>query len=126
MVRLLLVAAQKTMVDSLVTAALGAKLEPMGLDLVPFAMVRAVGATGAGWTSRRAAARRSWTWARTSPTSSSIPPERRGSSGSSLRGRDITGDRRGLSVEDEVAERLKRGELVEESPPRPSRRTRSR
>ena len=48
MVRLLLVAAQKTMVDSLVTAALGAKLEPVGLDLVPFAMVRAVGSTGAG------------------------------------------------------------------------------
>ena len=48
MVRLLLVAAQKAMVDALVSAALGAKLEPVGLDLVPFAMVRAIGATGAG------------------------------------------------------------------------------
>ena len=48
MLRLLLVAAQKVMVDTLVAAATNAKLEPMGLDLVPFAMVRAVGATGAG------------------------------------------------------------------------------
>ena len=48
MLRLLLVAAQKSMVDALVSAALGAKLEPMGLDLVPFAMVRAVGSTGVG------------------------------------------------------------------------------
>ena len=41
MLRLLLVAAQKAMVDTLVTSATNAKLEPMGLDLVPFAMVRA-------------------------------------------------------------------------------------
>jgi type IV pilus assembly protein PilM len=45
MLRLLLVAAQKAMVDTLVAAATGAKVEPIGLDLVPFALVRAVGAT---------------------------------------------------------------------------------
>src|ERR671922_51297 len=48
MVRLLLVAAQKAMVDTLVAAATSAKLEPLGLDLVPFALVRSVGAVGAG------------------------------------------------------------------------------
>nr|MBA3364055.1 pilus assembly protein PilM [Actinomycetota bacterium] len=48
MLRLLLVAAQKAMVDTLIAAATGAKLEPVGLDLIPFALVRAVGATGAG------------------------------------------------------------------------------
>jgi len=48
MVRLLLVAAQKAMVNQVVQAALGAKLEPLGLDLVPFALVRAVGDAGVG------------------------------------------------------------------------------
>ena len=43
MLRMLLVAAQRGMVDQMVAAALDAKLEPMGLDLIPFAMVRAVG-----------------------------------------------------------------------------------
>ncbi len=37
MLRLLLVAAQRVMVDQIVSAALKAKLEPVGLDLVPFA-----------------------------------------------------------------------------------------
>ncbi|HSH33952.1 MAG TPA: pilus assembly protein PilM, partial [Actinomycetota bacterium] len=48
MLRMLLVAAQRQMVDTVVSAATGAKLEPVGLDLVPFAMVRSVGTTGVG------------------------------------------------------------------------------
>jgi type IV pilus assembly protein PilM len=43
MLRMLLVAAQKVMVTATVDAAEGAHLEPVGLDLVPFALVRAVG-----------------------------------------------------------------------------------
>jgi len=43
MLRILLVAAQKTMVSSLVETALAAKLEPVGVDLVPFALLRSVG-----------------------------------------------------------------------------------
>src|SRR5512132_4012810 len=42
MIRILLVAAQRAMVDQVVQAALAAKLEPVGLDLVPFALVRAI------------------------------------------------------------------------------------
>jgi type IV pilus assembly protein PilM len=43
MVRILLVAAQKTMIQQIVAAAELAKLRPVGLDLVPFAIVRSVG-----------------------------------------------------------------------------------
>ena len=43
MLRILLVAAQKAMVNSLVETALAAKLEPVGVDLVPFALLRSVG-----------------------------------------------------------------------------------
>jgi type IV pilus assembly protein PilM len=43
MVRILLVAAQKTMIQQIVQAAEAAKLRPVGLDLVPFAIVRSVG-----------------------------------------------------------------------------------
>jgi len=43
MVRLLLVAAQKTMIQQIVQAAEAARLRPVGLDLVPFAIVRSVG-----------------------------------------------------------------------------------
>jgi type IV pilus assembly protein PilM len=43
MLRMLLVAAQRTMVDQVVQSVTGAGLEPMGLDLIPFALVRAVG-----------------------------------------------------------------------------------
>jgi type IV pilus assembly protein PilM len=43
MLRILLVAAQKSMVSSLVETALAAKLEPVGVDLVPFALLRSVG-----------------------------------------------------------------------------------
>jgi type IV pilus assembly protein PilM len=45
MLRLLLVAAQRTMVGSLIEAVTAARLEPAGLDLVPFALIRSVGAT---------------------------------------------------------------------------------
>ncbi len=48
MLRMLLVAAQRTMVESVVEAASQAKLEPLGLDLVPFAIVRSVGTDDAG------------------------------------------------------------------------------
>jgi type IV pilus assembly protein PilM len=48
MIRIMLVAAQRVMVDAVVAAAEGAKLDPIGLDLVPFALVRAVGATDTG------------------------------------------------------------------------------
>jgi type IV pilus assembly protein PilM len=115
MLRLLLVAAQKAMVDTLIAAVTSAKLEPMGLDLVPFAMVRAVGATGAGMelestggeavvdvgahvTNIVVHAAGETRFVRILPSG----------------GRDITvAIARGLSVEDEVAERLKRGEAVE-------------
>jgi type IV pilus assembly protein PilM len=43
MVRILLVAAQKGMIQQIVHAAEAAKLRPVGLDLVPFAIVRSVG-----------------------------------------------------------------------------------
>ena len=112
MLRLLLVAAQKAMVDTLVASATAAKLEPLGLDLVPFALVRAVGAVSAG-----------------------MDLEERGGeaivdvgahvtnivvhSGGETRfvrilpsgGRDVTNAiARALSIDEEAAERLKRGE----------------
>lgn len=113
MLRLLLVAAQKAMVDTLVAAATSAKIEPMGLDLVPFALVRAVGATGAGMelemtggeavvdvgahvTNIVVHAAGETRFVRILPSG----------------GRDITlAIARGMSVEDDVAERLKRGDL---------------
>jgi type IV pilus assembly protein PilM len=120
MLRVLLVAAQRVMVDALVNAAIGAKLEPIGLDLVPFAMVRAVGTSDAGMdleetgdeavidigahvTNIVVHARGSTRFVRILPSG----------------GRDITtAIARGLGVEDEVAEQLKRGETVEmENPP---------
>jgi type IV pilus assembly protein PilM len=45
MLRLLVVAAQRQMVDSLVAAAVKGRVEPVGVDLVPFALVRSVGNT---------------------------------------------------------------------------------
>jgi len=119
MLRLLLVAAQKVMVDTLVAAATSAKLEPMGLDLVPFALVRAVGATGAGMelettggeavvdvgahvTNIVVHAAGETRFVRILPSG----------------GRDITlAIARGMSVEDDVAERLKRGDVGDEQMP---------
>jgi type IV pilus assembly protein PilM len=43
MLRLLVVAAQRTMVATMVEAAAQAKVEPVGVDLVPFALIRSVG-----------------------------------------------------------------------------------
>jgi len=43
MLRLLLVAAQKAMVQQIVSAAEAAKLQPVGMDLIPFAIMRSVG-----------------------------------------------------------------------------------
>ena len=119
MLRLLLVAAQKVMVDTLVAAATSAKLEPMGLDLVPFALVRAVGATGAGMelettggeavidvgahvTNIVVHAAGETRFVRILPSG----------------GRDITlAIARGMSVEDDVAERLKRGDVGDDQMP---------
>lgn len=125
MLRMLLVAAQKVMVDTLVSAATGAKLEPVGLDLVPFALVRAVGATGAGMelettggeavvdvgahvTNIVVHAAGETRFVRILPSG----------------GRDITvAIARGMSVEDDVAERLKRGELLRDAEPTPEEAT---
>jgi type IV pilus assembly protein PilM len=46
MLRLLVVAAQKEMLDRLVGSATAARVEPVGVDLVPFALIRAVGQDG--------------------------------------------------------------------------------
>lgn len=115
MLRMLLVAAQRGMVDVLVAAALGAKLEPAGLDLVPFAMVRSVGTTGVGMdledegdeaivdvgahvTNIVVHAQGNTRFVRILPSG----------------GRDITvAIARGLGITEELAERLKRGEDVE-------------
>jgi type IV pilus assembly protein PilM len=43
MVRLLIVAAQREMVTNIVQAATQARVEPVGVDLVPFALIRSVG-----------------------------------------------------------------------------------
>jgi type IV pilus assembly protein PilM len=120
MLRMLLVAAQRVMVDQLVNAAIGAKLEPIGLDLVPFAIVRAVGTSDAGMDLEDtgdeavidigAHVTNIVVHARGIPRFVRILP-----SG----GRDITNAiARAFSVEDDVAEQLKRGEGVEmEDPP---------
>ncbi|HEV8565239.1 MAG TPA: type IV pilus assembly protein PilM [Actinomycetota bacterium] len=115
MVRILLVAAQRSMVDMIVQAATAARLEPVGLDLIPFALVRAVGTGDAGMdlestgdeavidvgahvTSICVHARQIVRFVRILPSG----------------GRDITlAIARGLGIEDETAEELKRGEEVQ-------------
>jgi type IV pilus assembly protein PilM len=115
MLRMLLVAAQRSMVETLVAAATGAKLEPAGLDLVPFALVRSVGTTGVGMdleedgdeaiidigahvTNIVVHARGTVRFVRILPSG----------------GRDVTiAIARAIGVDDEVAERIKRGEDVE-------------
>ena len=116
MLRLLLVAAQKVMVDTLVASATNAKLEPMGLDLVPFAMVRAVGATGAGMELERTGGEAVVdVGAHVTNIVVHASGETRFVRILPSGGRDITvAIARGLSVDDEVAERLKRGEIVDE------------
>jgi type IV pilus assembly protein PilM len=112
MVRILLVAAHKPMVNALVEAALAAKLDPQGIDLTPFAVTRAVGSgdegldldstgdeaivdIGAQVTSICVHDRGVTRFVRMLPSG----------------GRDITlALASGLGVDDEMAERLKRGE----------------
>ena len=130
MVRILLVAAHKPMVNALVEAALAAKLDPQGIDLTPFAVIRAVGTgdegldldssgdeaivdIGAQVTSICVHDRGVTRFVRMLPSG----------------GRDITlALAAGLSVDEDVAERLKRGELdrgadARSSPPPASRRS---
>lgn len=115
MLRMLLVAAQRQMVDIAISAATGAKLEPVGLDLVPFALVRSVGTTGVGMdleeegdeavidigahvTNIVVHARGTVRFVRILPSG----------------GRDVTlAIMRGIGVDDDIAERLKRGEQVD-------------
>ncbi|HEX7248023.1 MAG TPA: type IV pilus assembly protein PilM [Actinomycetota bacterium] len=115
MLRMLLVAAQRQMVDVSISAVTGAKLEPIGLDLVPFALVRSVGTTGVGMdldeegdeaiidigahvTNIVVHARGTVRFVRILPSG----------------GRDVTlAIMRGIGVDDDVAERLKRGEEVD-------------
>jgi type IV pilus assembly protein PilM len=117
MLRLLLVAAQKAMVDTLVSAATSAKVEPIGLDLVPFALVRAVGATGAGMELENTGGEAIVdVGAHVTNIVVHAAGETRFVRILPSGGRDITvAIARGLSVDDEVAERLKRGEFVEGS-----------
>jgi type IV pilus assembly protein PilM len=118
MLRLLLVAAQRAMVDQLVAAVQAAKLEPMGLDLIPFALVRAIGTpdvamdleeggeeavidVGSHVTNIVVHARGATRFVRILPSG----------------GRDITiAIARAAGIEDDVAERLKRGEEVDDMP----------
>jgi type IV pilus assembly protein PilM len=119
MQRILLVAANKGMVGALVDAVLAAKLDPQGIDLTPFAAVRAVGGgdasleldspgdeavidVGAHVTSICVHDRGITRFVRILPSG----------------GRDITiAVARGLNLDDDVAEALKRGEPVVPPPP---------
>ena len=115
MLRMLLVAAQRAMVDGLVRAAQVAKLEPLGLDLVPFALVRAVGSGDAGMDLEEEGEE---AVIDIGAHVTNIVVHQRGRtkfvrilpSG----GRDVTtAIARAAGVDDEIAERLKRGEDVE-------------
>ena len=119
MLRMLLVAAQRSMVEQLVSAVTAAKLQAMGLDLIPFALVRSVGATdvaldleegvveeaivdiGAHITNIVVHGRGETRFVRILPSG----------------GRDVTvAIGRATGVDDDVAERLKRGEQFEGGP----------
>ena len=122
MLRMLLVAAQRVMVDQIVSAVSAAKLEPLGLDLVPFALVRAVGTpdvtldleeageeavidVGSHVTNIVVHARGTTRFVRILPSG----------------GRDITvAIARAAGIEDEAAERLKRGLELEDEPEGPA------
>jgi type IV pilus assembly protein PilM len=112
MVRILLVAAHKPMVNALVEAALAAKLDPQGVDLSPFAVTRAVG-TGDSGLDLDSSGDEAIVDIGAQVTSISVHDRgvirfvRMLPSG----GRDITlAIASGLGVDDEVAERLKRGD----------------
>jgi type IV pilus assembly protein PilM len=117
LLRILLVAAQRGMVSALVAAATAAKLDPVGVDLTPFALVRAVGMyegldldvqgdeavvdIGAHVTNICVHDRGLTRFVRILPSG----------------GRDVTlAIARGLGIDDAAAERLKRGEDVEAGP----------
>lgn len=122
MLRMLLVAAQRVMVDQIVASVTAAKLEPMGLDLVPFALVRSVGTPdvaldleetgeeavidiGSHVTNIVVHARGTTRFVRILPSG----------------GRDITvAIARAAGIEDDAAERLKRGLEIEDDPEAPS------
>lgn len=119
MMRMLLVAAQRIMVEQLVGAVKAAKLEPMGLDLIPFALVRAVGEPDVGMDLDHAGEE---AIVDVGSHVTNIVVHERGTtrfvrilpSG----GRDITTTiARAASVDDDVAERLKRGLEIEEGGP---------
>ena len=115
MVRIMLVAAHKGMIDVLVLAAAAGRLQPVSIDLSPFAVVRAVGTAdegldleshgdeaildvGAHITTVCVHDRGTTRFVRILPSG----------------GRDITlAIARGLGLEDDVAEQLKRGQPVE-------------
>lgn len=117
MLRLLLVAAQRVMVNNLVAAAQAGKVEPVGIDLIPFALVRSVGSdepgmdleggeeavidVGAHVTNICVHDHQATRFVRILPSG----------------GRDVTlAIARSLGLEEDVAERLKRGEQVEGAP----------
>lgn len=118
MLRMLLVAAQRVMVETEVASVTTARLDPVGLDLIPFALVRAIGTIeegmdleevgdeaivdiGAHITNIVVHNRGATRFVRILPSG----------------GRDVTlAIARATGVEDDVAERLKRGESVEGAP----------
>lgn len=118
MLRILLVAAHKPMISALVEAVQMAKLEPASIDLTPFAIVRAVGTSdegldlehtgdeaivdvGAHVTAICVHDRGVTRFVRILPSG----------------GRDISlAISRGLGVDDDAAEQLKRGQEVEDGP----------
>ena len=119
MLRMLLVAAQRSMVDLVVQAVSGARLEPLGIDLVPFALVRSVGASDPGLDLEEGQVEEAIVDIGAHVTN--IVVHGRGEtrfvrilpSG----GRDITvAIARSAGIEDDVAERLKRGQEVEDAP----------
>ncbi len=118
MQRILLVAAHRQMIGTLVESVTAAKLDPVGIDLTPFAIVRAIGTgderldletqgdeavvdVGAHVTSICVHDRGVTRFVRILPSG----------------GRDVTlAISRGLGIPDDVAEALKRGDAVELPP----------
>jgi type IV pilus assembly protein PilM len=118
MLRMLLVAAQKIMVEAEVSAVTEARLDPVGLDLIPFALVRAIGTVGEGMELEEQGDEAILD---IGAHVSNIVVHRQGltrfvrilPSG----GRDVTmAIARATGVEEDVAERLKRGESIEDAP----------
>lgn len=122
MQRILLVAAHKGMINALVDAALAAKLDPIGIDLTPFAVIRAVG-TGEEGLDLDASGDEAIVDIGAQITSICVHDRgitrfvRMLPSG----GRDITlALASGLGIDENLAERLKRGEVSEPTARLPS------